>query len=117
VVYLPDARVAHVTDPSGRSQTQYLRYIVRNDCLSALYNEPLPMLLVSVPVRLFRYIAMRRHGHVDDPGGLRWIAAELVKAVPRIWRGRKPVRWASIRRWRRLSREWPPFVSGPVPSA
>jgi GT2 family glycosyltransferase len=116
VVYLPDARVAHVPDPSGRSETRYLRYVVRNDCLSALYNEPLPMLLLSVPVRLLRYLAMRRHGHVNDPGGLRWIAGELVKALPGVWRGRRPMRWASIRRWRRLSRDCPRFVSSAAPS-
>lgn len=116
VVYLPDARVAHVPDPSGRSETRYLRYVIRNDCLSALYNEPLPMMLFSVPVRLARYLAMRRHGDVHDPGGLRWIAGELVKALPRVWRGRKPMRWSSIRRWRRLSRDRPRFVPRPAPS-
>ena len=109
VVYLPDARVAHVPDPSGRSDSRYLRYVIRNDCLSALYNEPLPMLLVTVPIRLARYSAMRRHGRVDDPGGLRWVTGELIAALPRLWRDRRPTRWASIRRWRRLSRVWPPF--------
>lgn len=116
VVYLPDARVAHVPDPSGRSETRYLRYVIRNDCLSAMYNEPLPMLLLTVPVRLGRYVAMRRDGQVSDPGGLSWIVGELVKALPHIWRGRKPMRWASIRRWRRLSRDRPRFVSRRVPS-
>jgi GT2 family glycosyltransferase len=110
VVYLPDTRVAHVPDPSGRSHSRYLRYVVRNDCLSALYNEPLPMLLMTVPLRLARYLAMRRHGRVKDPGGLRWVAGELWSALPRLWRDRRPMRWASIRRWRRLSRAWPPFT-------
>jgi GT2 family glycosyltransferase len=109
VVYLPDARVAHIPDPSGRSQARYLRYVVRNDCLSALYNEPLPMLMVSVPLRLARYVKMRRHGNVTDPGGLQWIASELTTALPRIWRDRRPVRWASVRRWRQLRRTWPAF--------
>lgn len=112
VVYLPDARVAHVPDPSGRSEAKYLRYVIRNDCLSALYNEPFPMVLLTVPIRLARYAAMRRHGQVRDPGGLRWIVGGLVAALPRIWRDRKPMRWASIRRWRRLRHAWPPLDSG-----
>lgn len=116
VVYLPDARVAHVPDPSGRSDSRYLRYVVRNDCLSALYNEPLPIPFVTVPIRLARYAAMRRHGGVDDPGGLRWILGELVAALPGVWRDRKPITWASVRRWRRLRRAWPAFVSRPAAS-
>jgi GT2 family glycosyltransferase len=110
VVYLPDVRVAHVPDPSGRSQARYLRYVIRNDCMSAMYNEPLPMLLVSVPMRLARYLSMRRHGNVSDPGGLEWIGSELLSALPGIWRDRKPMRWASVRRWRQLRRAWPAFA-------
>lgn len=109
VVYLPDARVAHVPDPSGRSDARYLRYVVRNDCLSALYNEPLPMALVTVPIRVARYAVMRRHGQVKDPGGLRWVIGELIASLPAVWRTRKPMRWTSIRRWRRLRRMWPAF--------
>jgi GT2 family glycosyltransferase len=111
VVYLPDARVAHVPDPAGRSHSRYLRYVIRNDCLSALYNEPLPMTVITVPIRLARYVAMRRHGGVDDPGGLRWIVRELIAALPGVWRDRRSMRWASIRRWRRLKRARPAFVS------
>jgi GT2 family glycosyltransferase len=117
VVYLPDARVAHVPDPAGRSDSRYLRYVVRNDCLSALYNEPLPMLVITVPIRLARYASMRRHGGVDDPGGLRWIVGALIGALPGVWRGRRSMRWASIRRWRRLRRAWPAFVSRPAAPA
>jgi GT2 family glycosyltransferase len=114
VVYLPDARIAHVPDPAGRSPSKYLRYVIRNDCLSALYNEPLPMLVITVPIRLARYAAMRRHGRVNDPGGLRWIAGGLIAALPGVWRDRRSMRWASIRRWRRLRRSWPAF--GPLPA-
>jgi GT2 family glycosyltransferase len=111
VVYLPDARVAHVPDPSGRSDVRYLRYVVRNDCLSALYNEPLPMAIVTVPIRVARYAVMRRHGQVKDSGGLRWVIGELMALLPHVWRTRKPMRWTSIRRWRRLRRTWPAFQS------
>jgi GT2 family glycosyltransferase len=114
VVYLPDARVAHVPDPAGRSDARYLRYVIRNDCLSALYNEPLPMLVITLPIRLARYAAMRRNGSVHDPGGLRWIVGGLIAALPGVWRDRRSMRWASIRRWRRLRRDWPAL--GPAAS-
>jgi GT2 family glycosyltransferase len=111
VVYLPDARVAHVQDPAGRSLTRYLRYAIRNDCLSVMYNEPLPMAVITAPIRLARYAARHRHSGNDDPGGLRWIVGELIAAMPAVWRDRRAVRWASIRRWRHLRRVWPAFVS------
>jgi len=117
VVYLPDARVAHVPDPSGRSDARYLRYVVRNDCLSALYNEPLAMAIVTVPIRVARYAVMRRHGRVKDSVGLRWVIGELIASLPAVWRTRKPMRWTSIRRWRRLRRTWPAFQSRVAASA
>ena len=109
VVYVPEARVAHVPDQSGRSPARYLRYVIRNDCLSALYNEPLPLPLATVPLRLLRYAAMRRHGGVQDEGGLRWILGELAAAFPSACRDRRPVAWRTFMRWRRLRASTPPF--------
>ena len=109
VVYVPDARVAHVPDQSGRSAARYLRYVIRNDCLSAMYNEPLPLPLATVPLRLIRYTTMRRHGRVDDPGGLTWIVRELAAALPAAWRNRRPVAWRTFVRWRRLRSSTPSF--------
>jgi len=115
VVYLPDARIAHVPDSSGRSPSRYLRHVVRNDCLGALYNEPLPMLIVSLPIRFARYLRMRRAGGVER-GGLRWIVGELVTKLPSVWVDRKPLPWASFRRWRQLRREKPAFSPRPATS-
>jgi GT2 family glycosyltransferase len=109
VVYVPDARVAHVPDQSGRSPARYLRYVIRNDCLSALYNEPLPLPLATVPLRLLRYLAMRRHAGVHDEGGLRWILGELAASLPSACRDRRPVAWRTFLRWRRLRASTPPF--------
>jgi GT2 family glycosyltransferase len=111
VVYTPSARVVHAPHPAGRSHSKYVRYVIRNDCLGALYNEPLPMPLVSVPVRLVRYLTMRRHANLHDLGGLLWIVGELVKLLPNVVRHRQPVRWATLRRWRQLRREWPAYRS------
>ena len=109
VVYDPEALVAHLVDPSGRSPARYLRYVVRNDCLYSLYNEPLPLMFLAIPIRLYRYLKMSRHGHVHDPDGFRWIVKELFKVLPAVIRERKPVRWASVRRWRWLRRASPAF--------
>jgi len=102
IVYLPDAIVGHVPDPDGRSATRYVRFVIRNDCLYSLYNEPWPLAAVSLPVRLWRYRRMR--GGNRDAGGFRWIAGELARLFPEVRRERRPVSWATIREWRRLAR-------------
>jgi GT2 family glycosyltransferase len=112
IVFVPDPPIVHHVDPTGRNLERYLKTVIRNDCLGALYNEPLPMLLVSIPIRLARYLSMRRQAGVDDPGGLRWIVAELGKNFVAVVRARHPVKWSTIRRWRRIRRTWPAYGSG-----
>jgi len=109
IVYLPDPPVVHVGDPVGRNTARYLRFVIRNDCLGALFNEPFLMMLVTVPRRLLRYVHMRRAGSVKDRWGLVWIVGELVRLAPRIARERRAVRWATILRWQQLRRESPPY--------
>lgn len=105
VVYLPHAHVAHLADPRGRDMRLYLHRTVHGGVLDSIYNDPLPLLLVRVPMRLRAYFSMRRGWRVDDPGGwwtlLRWIGRDLPGALS----ARKPVRWATIKRWRQLGRQ------------
>src|SRR5205823_3125184 len=79
IVFLPDPPIVHHVDPTGRNLKRYLRTVIRNDCLGALYNEPLPMLVFTLPFRLFRYLKMRRKAGVSDPGGFVWIVHELAR--------------------------------------
>jgi GT2 family glycosyltransferase len=108
VVYLPDAVIGHVPDPGGRSASRYVRFVIRNDCLYSLYNEPWPLAAVSLPIRFWRYRQMT--GSNGDAGGLRWIAGELVRSFADVRRERRPVSWATIREWRRLARTAVPYV-------
>ncbi|HKY04075.1 MAG TPA: glycosyltransferase [Blastocatellia bacterium] len=107
VVYLPGALVGHFPDPSGRSMQKYLRHVIRNDCLGAIYNEPLPLLALSIPVRLCAYLKMKRHSKVKDPNGFIWIVGELLKL--NVWKERRPLKWKTFRRWRDIKRSWPPY--------
>lgn len=108
IVYLPDAPVAHLTDPAGRDARRFLHLTVRNDVLSALLNEPLPFALATVPVRLWRYFPMRRHWGGEDPGGFRRIVGSVAGALPRVRRERTPIRWSTLRTWRALAQS-PPY--------
>jgi GT2 family glycosyltransferase len=110
VLYMPDVLVAHVPDPSGRSRTRYVRYVVRNDCLFALHNLPWPATCVSLPVRLARFFPMNRGASVGDPTGFLWIVWELLRALPHGLRTRTPMTWGDLALWRRLRRQpaaWP----------
>jgi GT2 family glycosyltransferase len=109
VVYLPGALVGHVPDPAGRSATRYVRFVIRNDCLYSLYNDPWPIAAVSVPLRFWRYRKMKARTGAES-GGVRWILGELKRELPDVWRNRRPVSWATVREWRRLARTVVPYA-------
>ena len=109
VVYLPSALVAHVPDPAGRNAQKYLRYTVRNNCLGAIYNEPLVMMLPGVAARLLLYFRMKRGWKIHDPGGFTWIVKQVLSSLPAAWRERRSLKWATFRQWRKLRQSWPPY--------
>ncbi len=101
-VYLPYALVMHEPDPGGRSQQRYLRYVTRNDCLTALYNEPWYRLLWMVPGRMALYFRMRKAWKVADPWGWAWIVRELVANAGSVVRDRRPVSAETLAVWKEL---------------
>ena len=109
-VYLPDARVAHEPDPAGRDTRRYLRYVTRNDCLHALYNEPLGRVAWVLPARAFLYFRMRRAWGVSDPWGWLWIAREIALNLPSVAHERRPVSARTVELWRRLRSAIQPYA-------
>jgi GT2 family glycosyltransferase len=110
IVYLPDALVIHQPDPASRSKQRYLRHITRNDCLIALYNEPLSRVVWLVPARLALYFRMRRAFNTDDPWGWAWVLRELWKNAGSVYRDRKPVSSETVAIWKRLRKEPEPYL-------
>ena len=109
VVYLPEALVAHIPDPSGRSGQKYLRYVIRNDCMGAIYNQPLPLMLVYVASRFYAYFKMKRNMKLEDPGGFKWILHELYSNFSHLRQERAPLSWATFRKWKNIRTVWPPY--------
>ena len=101
-VYLPDARVVHEPDPGGRSRSRYLRFVVRNDCLNALFNDPLTRLCWVLPARYALYFRMRSGWGISDPWGWAWVARELMRELPRTLAARRPVSRKTLKEWRAL---------------
>lgn len=116
VVYLPDAPVAHVADSANRDARTYVRHVIRNDCLNALYNEPAPRAMLSIPIRLLNFRRMAAGIPGGDPHGIGWIVRELWTKWPAVKRERRPVRWGTLGEWRRL-RDSTPRYSGPLVSS
>ncbi len=102
VVYLPDALVMHAQDASGRTPQRYLRYVTRNDCLNALYNEPIRRIVWLLPARLVLYYTMRSRWKIHDPAGLRWVLKEVATHAGAALRARQPVSGRTRAAWRRL---------------
>lgn len=103
-VYLPDAIVAHVPDASGRNNQRYLRFVARNDCLNALYNDPIARAIWVLPARFALYFRMRRAWEIDDPWGWAWLLRELVVQLPAALAQRDPVSRQTLAAWRMLRR-------------
>jgi GT2 family glycosyltransferase len=110
VVYLPDALVLHAQDASGRTPQRYLRYVTRNDCLNAIYNEPLHRLAWLLPARLVLYFRMRKRWRVDDPTGFWWIVREVASNARLALKARKPVSRRTQAAWRRLRGAGAPYT-------
>ena len=115
VVYLPDALVVHAQDAAGRTPQRYLRYVTRNDCLNALYNEPLHRVVWLLPARLGLYFRMRSRWQVNDPAGVRWVLKEVAANAGAAWRDRKPVSRRTQERWRQLRDTTAPYHAGARP--
>jgi GT2 family glycosyltransferase len=109
-VYLPDALVVHAPDAANRSRQRYLRFVSRNDCLNALYNDPFPRVLWALPARLALYFRMRRAWRIADPWGWVWVAREVGRVAASDDFRRTPVSWATVKAWRRLRRQPAPYA-------
>jgi GT2 family glycosyltransferase len=101
-VYLPDAFISHVPDLGGRSRTRYLRFVTRNDCLNALFNDPWSRLWWTLPGRYLRYFQMRRHSKIEDPWGWAWLAREIIRVATSDGFRRTPVSLDTVRTWQTL---------------
>jgi GT2 family glycosyltransferase len=103
-VYLPEALVAHVPDPGGRSQQRYLRFVVRNDCFNTLYNDPISRVIWLLPARYALYFRMRHGWGIHDPWGWTWLLRELWSGMPDVVAHRRPVSRRTMAAWRALKR-------------
>lgn len=110
VVYLPDAKVAHLLDLAGRrTKETYIRHVIRNDCLGAIYNQPLPLMLLSLATRFRAYKSMVRNAQLEGGGDFKGLLRDLRAALPDVWRERRPLQWKTFWRWRQIKKHSPAY--------
>jgi GT2 family glycosyltransferase len=106
VVYLPDARIIHYHSPIGRNNLTALRNGCRNKCFAAVYNEPILMMVFSVPIRILIYSYKHwkycRQQGIESKFGAGWIIAELRQHLPVLWRDRKALKWSTYYKWHKV---------------
>lgn len=109
VVYLPDVKVMHESS-TVRQNLNRFAYGTRNKCYDAIYNEPLLMLLFTIPFRVFNYIKF-----FQDINTTKWMVQEIFKNFRLIWKKRKPLRYATYYKWYKIKKTRPPYTVGSRP--
>lgn len=106
VVYLPQARVIHSHSPIERNELTKLRNGCRNKCFSAIYSEPLPMMLLTIPLRISLYAYTHwkfcRSRKISDPHGAGWVISEVIQKFPILWRERNALKWKTYYKWHQI---------------
>lgn len=106
VVYLPDAQVIHYHSPIGRNNLGKLRNSCRNKCFSAIYNEPLMMMVFSIPLRILLYAYQHqqycRQHKIQSEFGADWVIREIRQNLPALWRDRRALKWSTYYKWHRI---------------
>lgn len=113
VVYLPDTCICHNPSPNARNSRQRAKLNARNGWYQAVLHEPLPLLACTFLPRLLQGARYLRQADGWTEGnwfpllteGLRNLASDL----PALWRARKPLHWASLRRWQQIKQGYPRY--------
>ena len=112
VIHDPSLAVVHHHDWQGRDWTALNRRILRNTILTALLRYPvwLVPMVVSQYARdhLQRSRLLNPHGVAPDRetradwAGVVWALGSVAQRLPNVLHNRRPIRWETIRQWRRL---------------
>src|ERR1700730_12000118 len=96
IIHDPSLAVVHHHDWQGRDWTALNRKILRNTILAALLRFPAWLVPVMVSRYAYSYLRQSR-----DWAGVAW-ALRGAARFPHVLHNRRPIRWQTIRNWRRL---------------
>ena len=96
IIHDPSLAVVHHHDWQGRDWTALNRRILRNTILAALLRFPAWLVPVMVSRYAYSYLRQSR-----DWAGVAWALGGAAR-FPHVLHNRRPIRWQTIRNWRRL---------------
>ena len=113
VVYLPDSGIIHHHSSIGRDGLKCLSNSYRNKCYAAIYNQPLPMMVVTIPLYILLYFWAHRKLYSSSKKqrerGVRWLIGELRDAAQSIYAERKALKWSTYYKLYKIKRERPKY--------
>jgi GT2 family glycosyltransferase len=110
ILYDPSLAVIHHQDFRGRDWVRIYRLNFRNACYAAVLRYPgwlVPPVMARYLSQYFRLA--RSQGRTFDLTGAAGVLGEVFRALPYLLRHRKPVRYATLRRMKSLTRHPAPI--------
>jgi GT2 family glycosyltransferase len=109
VIYDPSLFVMHYQDERGRDQIRIYRLMLRNTILTGLLRCPwwcMPAIMFAAITRHVRWTA--NEGRIDF-SGIGWSVAGAARLLRYVRTNRKPIRFATLQKKRRLTRRPQPI--------
>ncbi|BAU11422.1 family 2 glycosyl transferase [Leptolyngbya sp. NIES-3755] len=113
VVYLPDSIIVHHHSSVGRDPLKCLSNSYRNKCYAALYNQPLLLMLCTIPLHVLLYfwthqtLCYKRKKRLEK--GPQWLVRELMTAARSIYLERKALRWSTYYKLYKIKQNRPKY--------
>jgi len=109
VIYDPALFVTHYQDERGRDQARIYRLMLRNSILTGLLRCPWWCVPSATLAAITRHIRWTRNNGKIDVNGMIWSVAEALRARRYLLTNRRPVRFATLQKKRRLTRHPQPI--------
>lgn len=109
IIYDPSLSVIHYQDERGRDQTRAHRLVLRNTILTGLLRCPLWCVPGIILTAIARHVRWTGHSGKVDFSGIQWSIGEVLRTLSYIRTNRKSIRFATLQRKRRLTRQPQPI--------
>jgi GT2 family glycosyltransferase len=109
IIYDPSLSVTHYQDDRGRDQARIYRLMLRNSILTGLLRCPWWCVPSATLAAIARHLRWTRNDGKIDISGMTWSVAEALRARRYVLANRKPIRFATLQKKRRLTRHPQPI--------
>jgi GT2 family glycosyltransferase len=110
VIYDPSLSVTHYYDERGRDQTRIYRLMLRNTILTGLLRCPWWCVPAVTLEAIKRHVRWTRGAGRIDCSGIGWSVGEAMRLRRYVRTNRKPIRFATLQKKRRLTRHPQPIL-------